>query len=162
MWEFREHRVCEDFDAAGPDQYRAWREADAGMRLVRMFRTEYARWEDPDAVEPEKLGVLMVVWELVEKGCECGSENDGFCVCDDLADAFGGVLDDWDVYPHSVWEPSESPGWREAPVDRVWVSAHESYDFGGPGADTRYEYSLRVEGVSAAVRERVFGAVGVE
>lgn len=161
MWEFREHRVCEDFDAAGPEQYRAWRETDAGLPLVTLYRTEYARWEDPDAAEPEKLGVLMVAWELVEKPCECGSDPDDVddeCMCDDLADALGGVLSDWDVHATSVWEASAQP-WHRI-VGHVWVSAHENYEF---ESSTRYDYSLHVSGpISEEIRARVFGAVGVE
>lgn len=164
-WKLREHRVCEDFDAAGTDQYRQWREADAGMELVTLFRTEYARWDDPDAAEPDKLGVLMVVWELVESGCECGSESfnvgeedDGPCVCDSIADALGGVLSDWDVHATSIWEASTQP-WHRI-VGHVWVSATETYEY---ERDTRYAYSLHVSGpITEEIRARVFNAVGVE
>lgn len=165
-WKLREHRVYENFDAVDREDYQGWRAADAGLETVTLWRTEYARWDDPDAAEPDKLGVLGVVWELVESGCECGSESfnvgeedDGPCVCDSIADALGGVLSEWDVHATSLWEPSASPDWQSQALGTVWVSAHESYEH---ERDTRYNYSLHVEGVSAEIRSRIFGAVGVE
>ena len=146
-WELVEYRVTED----------------AGLPLVRMYRTEYARWEDPDADEPDKLGTIGVAWKLVEKPCECGfdpGDEDDECVCESIADALGEVLSDWDVYPDSMWEASSSPvPWGdETEMAKVWVSAHESYQY---ERDTRYDYSLHVEGVTPEVRREVFAAVGV-
>lgn len=164
MWKLVEYRVIEDFDALTREDFRVQRVEDAGLPLVQLWRTEYARWDDPDAAEPDKLGTIGVAWKLVEKPCECGfdpGDEDDFCVCDGIADALGEVLSDWDVYPDSLWEASSSPvPWGdETEMAKVRVSAHERYQY---ERDTRYDYSLRVEGVSAEVRREVFAAVGVK
>lgn len=164
MWELVEHRVVEDFDALTREDFRVQRAEDAGLPLVQLWRTEYARWDDPYADEPDKLGTIGVAWKLVEKPCKCGfdpGDEDDFCVCDGIADALGGVLEDWDVRATSEWEAScwPVPWGDETEMAKVWVVAHERYEF---ERDTRYDYSLHVEGVSAEVRREVFAAVGVK
>lgn len=156
MWKLKEMRVRPDFDQVTPEQHRALREAEAGLAVVRMYRVEYARWEQ-DADEPEQLGTLAVAWELVKGGCECGSEKDGVCVCEGIADALGEVLKDWDVFATSFWEASSSP-W-EPGDENLWVEATETYEH---ERDTRYRYSLHVEGVAPEIRAEVFAAVGVK
>lgn len=160
MFELKEIRVV-DFDAAGPDDYQVWRREDEGLETVSLYRTEFARWEDPDAAEPDKLGTLMVVWEVVEKDCECSADpadEDEECVCDDLEAAVLVALRDHDVFTDSHWEASCYPDWESQALGTVWVSAYEKYQY---ESGTRYEYSLHVEGVSAGKRSRIFGAVGV-
>lgn len=155
MWKLEERRVDDEFDKRTPEEHREIR-AGENFPAVRMYRTEFARWEE-DAAEPEKLGTLAVVWELVEAPCECGSEKDGICVCDDLEGALATVLADRDVFASSEWEPSASP-W-DAADENVWVSAHENYAF---EQHTQYEYSLHFEGVTAEVRAELFAALGVK
>jgi len=158
MWELKELRVDEEFDKITPEEHREIRAGETGLPVVRMYRTEFARWEE-DADEPEKLGTLAVVWELVEKDCECGSEKDGCCVCDTLAVALGDALKGWNVYPDSLWEASTSPGWESQPLGTVWVYAYEQYQY---EQNQRFEYSLHPDGVSAGLRSELFAAVGVE
>lgn len=162
MWELREHRVHEDFDALGEEDFRGWRAADAGLQTLTMYRTEFARWEQ-DADEPDQLGTLAVVWELVEKPCECGSDPadaDDECVCDDLAAAVASALKGYDVWPDSLWEASCSPvPWGDdAQMANVWVHAYEKYEY---EQDQRFEYSLHPKGVSSVLWAEVFAAVGV-
>jgi len=157
VWKLEEHRVDEEFDKITPEEHRKVRAGEAGLAMVRMYRTEFARWEDPDAAEPEKLGCTAVAWKLVEKPCECGSEKDGVCVCDDIAEALGSALSDWDVAVDSLWEPSSSP-W-DAADEHLWVSAHENYRY---ESNERYEYSLHFEGVTPEVRVQLLAALGVK
>ena len=167
MWKFVELGYVEDMNDMTREAVQRWRSlvtSENASGVVRMYRTEYARWEDPDADEPDKLGTIGVAWKLVEKPCECGfdpGDEDDFCVCDGIADALGGVLEDWDVRATSEWEASCWPvPWEsEAQMANVWVSATESYEF---ERDTRYDYSLHVEGVTPAVRRELFAAVGVK
>lgn len=159
MWVMEERRVIEDFDALTREEFAALRAEDAGRPLVLMYRTEYARWE-LDADEPETLNVTAVVWDLVEKPCECGwtpPDTADLCVCDDIADALGSVLSDWDVHATSMWEASASP-W-DAADETLWADATETYEY---ERDTRFRYSVHVEGVEPRVRGEVFAALGVK
>jgi len=160
MWKLEELSVDEEFGKRTPEEFRASLAAEAEVELVRMYRTEYARWEQ-DADEPEQIGTLAVVWKVSEVvPCECGfdpSDEDDVCVCDTLAAALERELRGWDVYPTSVWEPSSMP-WDRAD-EHLWVSATETYEH---ERDTRYQYSLHVEGVAPEVRAALFAAVGVE
>lgn len=166
MWELEEFRVDEEFDKVTPEEHREIRAGESGLPVVRMYRNEFARWEQ-DADEPEKLGTVAVVWKLVEKPCECGSDpasKDDECVCvAGIAAAVASALRDWDVWPDSGWEASCSPvPWAdEAQMVNVWVSATEQYEYEYE-RNTRFEYSLHVEGVTPQVRREVFAAVGVE
>lgn len=164
MWVMEERRVVEDFDALTREEFAALRAEDAGRPLVLMYRTEYARWE-PDADEPETLNVTAVVWDLVEKPCECGGDvpvydpddPGGGCVCDSIADALGSVLSDWDVHATSMWEASASP-W-DAADETLWAEATETYEY---ETDTRFRYSVHVKGVEPRVRGEIFAALGVK
>jgi hypothetical protein len=150
VWKLEQRRVDEEFDKVTPQEHRELRAAETGLAVVRMYRVEYARWEQ-DADEPEQLGTLAVVWEVLECDCE---DCDGF---ESVADALGDVLDDWDVHATSVWEASASP-W-EPGDETVWVEATETYLY---ETDTRYRYSLHVEGVTPEIQAEVFAAVGVK
>jgi hypothetical protein len=156
MWKLEERRVDDEFDKVTPEEHREIR-AGEDFTAVRMYRTEFARCEE-DADEPEKLGTLAVVWELIEAPCECESEPDepDDCVCDRLESALATVLADWDVFPTSEWEPSSVP-W-DAADENLWVSAHENYEF---ESCTRFDYSLHFEGITPEVRGEFMAALGV-
>lgn len=157
MWKLVERRVDDEFDKRTPEEHREIR-AGENFPAVRMYRTEFARWEE-NADEPEKLGTLAVVWELVEAPCECESDpaEPDDCVCDRLEGALATVLAERDVFASSEWEPSASP-W-DAADETVWVSATEKYLY---EQHTQYEYSLHFEGVTPEVRAELFAALGVK